>query len=759
MAMDDLTGEFVSETRETLEHIAEALVAWESHPADSARLDEIFRFVHTVKGSCGFLNLPRIEGLAHAAETALAGVRDGTRTADSALVGTMLAIIDRIGSLVASLDKDSGVEVPAEKGDAALIDALDRRVVVEDAGSPFAPAQARTVRIGVPLLESMMNQVSELVLVRNELARSLRGRDDRELEARFERLGGIVADLRDSVTRTRMQPIDRLFATLPRLVRDTARECGKSVVLDVGGQDVEIDREMVESIRDPLIHIVRNAIDHGIESPAERLQAGKPEAGTIHIVALQSGNQVSIEVSDDGRGIDTARLIEKAVAAKIVDRVRAGSLDATAAAALMFEPGLSTAETITNISGRGVGMDVVRANVERLGGSVALVNRPGAGLTITLKAPLTLSIVNALIVVAGGQRFAIPRGVIEEVVPLRAGGARLDDLGGGKVVVVRGVAHPAFLLAALLGIEAELPALAIMVTTPAGGHYALIVDGVTDHEELVVRPMAPQLASRGIFAGQSLGDDGRPVVVLDPTGLAVLGGLQRTGLDNAVPVQEAAVVAPASVLVATGFDGSRIAVRAAMIERLIETDRRDWAEIGKDRFVVVDGRHLVAAPGGTLPEHGAIPALILSDGSRRAVLGLQAVHDLSPIPEVIAVGNDAAEGLLRINGQDVLLIDAFKIFARAPAPLANRPVALIALDPSPWARAMLAPLIAAAGYDVRFESCEDADLVIHLDGEDAPIKAKQHIALATADNGSVAVDRYDRATLLKLVASGKRRRA
>lgn len=757
--MDELTGEFVSETRETLERISEALVAWEAHPGDTARLDEIFRFVHTVKGSCGFLDLPRIEALAHAAEAALAGVRDGTRTADAALVGTMLAFIDRIATLVAALDKSSGIVEPDVDGDLALIDALDRRVAIDDPSTPFAPVQARTVRIGVPLLEAMMNQVSELVLVRNELARTMRGQEDRNLLSCFDRLGGIVGELRDSVTRTRMQPIDRLFATLPRLVRDTAQECGKSVKLDLGGQDVEIDREMVESIRDPLLHIVRNAIDHGIEAPAERLRLGKPPVGTIRIHAHQSGNQVSIEISDDGRGIDTTRLVEKAVSAKIMDRAQAASLNIAAATALMFEPGLSTADEVTKVSGRGVGMDVVRANVERLGGNVVLSNRPGLGLTITLKAPLTLSIVNALVVVAGGQRFAIPRGAIDEVVPLREGAARLDDLGGGKVAVVRGLAHPAFLLAPLLGIAVYSASLLVIVTTPSGGRYALAVDGVADHEELVVRPMAPQLASHGIFAGQSLGDDGQPIVVLDPTGLAQLGGLQRIELDNVSALTEASGPPAQSILVATALDGRKIAVRAAVIERLIETDRRDWADVEGKRYVVVDGRHLTAPSAGDLPEAGAIPALLLNDGTRRAVIGVAAVHDLMPIPPSVVVGTEAVEGLLRIDDETVVLVDTFAIFDGATVAVSHRPVAVISLDPTPWVRAMLAPLVAAAGYEVRFGATAEADLVIHLDGDDRSAGAGQQIALAKAEDGGVAVDRYDRETLRNLVAGNHRRRA
>lgn len=337
--MDELTGEFVSETRETLERIAGALVAWEVRPDDRVQLDEIFRFVHTVKGSCGFLNLPRIEALAHAAETALADVRSGVKLPDSALVATMLSIIDRIRLLVDALEPETKIELPEFSTDAALITALETGTVVTSSAEQEPAAVQRTVRIGVPLLEAMMNQVSELVLVRNEMARALRHIDDRDLTAGFDKLTSVIGELRESVTRTRMQPIERLFATLPRLVRDTANECGKSVTLEIVGQDVEIDREMVESIRDPLIHIVRNAIDHGIEAPDDRVAAGKPKTSVLRIIALQSGNQVSIEISDDGRGIDTAKLIQRAIGDKRIAASNAARLDAHAAASLILRQG------------------------------------------------------------------------------------------------------------------------------------------------------------------------------------------------------------------------------------------------------------------------------------------------------------------------------------------------------------------------------------------------------------------------------------
>ncbi|MES2291233.1 MAG: chemotaxis protein CheW [Pseudomonadota bacterium] len=755
--MDELTGEFVSETRETLERIAGALVAWEVRPDDRVQLDEIFRFVHTVKGSCGFLNLPRIEALAHAAEAALADVRSGVKLPDNALVATMLSIIDRIRLLVDALEPETKIELPEISTDAALITALETGTVVTSSAEQEPAAVQRTVRIGVPLLEAMMNQVSELVLVRNEMARALRHIDDRDLTAGFDKLTSVIGELRESVTRTRMQPIERLFATLPRLVRDTANECGKSVTLEIVGQDVEIDREMVESIRDPLIHIVRNAIDHGIEAPDDRVAAGKPRTSVLRIIALQSGNQVSIEISDDGRGIDTAKLIQRAIGDKRIAASNAARLDAHAAASLIFEAGLSTADAVSTISGRGVGMDVVRANVEKLGGSVTLANRPGEGLSVTLRAPLTLSIVTALVVKSGGERFAIPRTPIDEVLSLRSASVRFEQVGDTKIAVVRGTPYPAFELSSLLGMAAGEPQLLVMLSTPSGGRFGLAVDSVGDHEELVVRPMAPLLSTRGIFAGQSLGDDGHPIVVLDPVGLAAGVGVSRV----TEQVNEADVIpveARATVLLATAHDGRKIAVRAGLIERLIEIDRNDWVEVGAECIVTVDGEHLVGASFGKLEDASAFPGLLLNAGHQRSVVAVAAIHDLVPLADLARVSDEAFEGMFRHEGGAILLVDAALLLEKAFTPAGTRPVAAIALDDTPWVRSILAPLVAASGYDVRFGEHADADLVIHLEGETSP-HARHSVALARGDQGGVAADRYDSSTLRALVPSLLRKSA
>lgn len=656
VGVDELTADFVTETRDTLQSVAEALVGWENNPADKARLDEIFRFVHTVKGSCGFLDLPRIGGLAHAAETALAQVRDGKRVATPALIGAMLGLIDRIAVLTEALQ--SGASVPDPNDDVALIDRIDSDEVVM-APSPVAPvAKARSVRVAVDLLESAMTQVSDLVLARNELARRLREvSDDPALSSAFDRLSTAIGDVRESIARTRMQPIERLFAVLPRLVRDTAAAVGKQALLHIDGSDVEIDREMIEAIRDPLTHIVRNAIDHGIEPAAERKRKGKPETGRVTVFAEQSGNQVSITVVDDGRGIDIERLIEKALAADIISQSKAASLTPEAAAQLIFSPGLSTAHAVTEISGRGVGMDVVRANVERLGGAITLDNRPGIGLAITLRAPLTLSIMNALLVEAGGQSFAVPRSAIDEIVSVRSESMRVEALGGGQVAVVRGKMLSVVPLASILGLSDEVPSHLAIVDLAGGNRFALGLTRITDHEELVVRPTAPQLAALGVFAGQTLPDTGAPVLVIDVAGVAARAGIdgaQRLQADTAPA--EPVTLSTQSMLVFEGLDGMCCAIRARQVDHIDDVQASDFTVRGGVAFVNLDHKLVPAILDGALPDNGQVALLRLSVDGQTIGYPVANVRDLLPIPAITPLGDGVIDGFVLVDDEAVPLL-------------------------------------------------------------------------------------------------------
>ncbi|MGH6783878.1 MAG: chemotaxis protein CheA, partial [Sphingomicrobium sp.] len=395
-------------------------------------------------------------------------------------------------------------------------------------GGAKAVAAPRTIRLSVELLDRVMSTVSDMVLARNELSRRLReSPTDVPIDGAFERLSSIIAEMRDAITRTRMQRIENLFVGLPRMVRDLSAELGKQVLVDIEGGDVELDREMIEMIRDPLTHIIRNSVDHGIETPAERLKAGKREIGILAVSARQSGNQILIDIHDDGRGIDGMRLVEKAMASGVLDKEAAALLSPREQLALIFEAGLSTASEVTAISGRGVGMDVVRSNIERIGGIVEVDSRLGEGTRMTLRVPLTLTIIPALTVSIGNQHFAIPRSAIEEIVRANGESVHLEHIGGAGVATIRGRRVPEVSLAEILGLEPanDQTDSRLIVLRPAGGDvYALLVDRIHDHEELVVKPAAPAVMATGLYAGTTLADDGSPILLFDPAGLAEVGG-------------------------------------------------------------------------------------------------------------------------------------------------------------------------------------------------------------------------------------------
>ncbi|MGN6280044.1 MAG: chemotaxis protein CheA, partial [Sphingomonas sp.] len=598
--MDDLLQEFIAETRETMEALSGEIIAWEADPADRARLDAIFRFVHTVKGSCGFLDLPRLARLSHAAEDVLSAVRAGERVPDAGLVNAVLAIVDRIGEIVEAIDQGAALD---DSGEELLIAALDGKAeaIVPTATPAVQRAPTRSVRLSVELLDRMMSGMSDMVLARNELARRLRETDDPTVEASLERLSMTVAEMRDTVTRTRMQKIDALFSALPRMVRDTAAGLGKSVALTIEGSDVELDREMIEMLRDPLGHIIRNSIDHGIEAPADRRKAGKRENGALTVSARQSGNQIIVEIADDGRGIDTERVIAKLVAAgRSEAELRA--LPEKAKFDLVFEAGLTTKDEVTDVSGRGVGMDVVRANIEQIGGRIDLASVRGRGLTTTIHVPLTLSIISAIVVGVAGQRFAMTRQSIEEIVRVRGDGAvRIDRLGATPIATVRDRRLPLVDLGAMLGIGGQQePSMLAIVGVP-GGAYALAVDDVIDNEELVIKPAAPAVMAPGIYAGQTLPDSGEPMLLLDGAGIAAVSGLQfnREALVSDVETEDE-VEPSMPALLFLDLDGVRRAVPLAAVDRVEPADAHDIHFTAGELRLSVDDRIVPLAAQGSL---------------------------------------------------------------------------------------------------------------------------------------------------------------
>jgi two-component system chemotaxis sensor kinase CheA len=768
--MDELLKDFIAETREMLAAIGGEIVAWEATPGDRARLDAIFRFVHTVKGNSGFFDLPRITALSHAAEDALASVRSGARGADSRLVSAVLAAIDRIGELVQALESgEAGASLDDEPLIQALGSASERTQA--PAAAAFQPQRTpvvRSVRLPVDLLDRMMSGVSDMVLARNELARRLReASPDADVAACFDRVSGCIGDLRDAVTRTRMQRIDQLFSALPRMVRDLCAETGKQVVLTIDGGDVELDREMIEMIRDPLTHIVRNAIDHGIEPPEARRAAGKPDGGSLAVRACQAGNQILIDIADDGRGIDGERLVARALATGTLTAERAARLTPSQKIALIFEPGLSTAAEVTSLSGRGVGMDVVRANVERIGGLVDVDSRPGEGVTLTLRVPLTLTIIPALTVGAAGQSFALPRSAIEEIVRVKGGAARIERLGGARVVTLRGRRLPLVSLAELIGGEgAAEEAQSLVVLRPAGGGtFALAVDAVHDHEELVVKPAAPLVMAAGLYAGTTIADDGRPVLLLDPPGLAGRARVAPTAEeveDERGTAAEAARLQ--SWLLCRTLSGVRRLVPVTAVER-IEDVPAEAVAVTAGRLHVTVGESILPLEGCTeVPDH-PLRLLRLTDGVSEIAYAVAEVADIvSLAPEIVpAAGPGEALGVCRIGDEQAELIDLHWLFARHARPASGTAEAPLCVLPEgdPFMDTILRPLVESAGYRVvspaDAEAAKAAIFIVRAEEKARPAPSGARLlrlraAVEPKGRRDDSIHRYDRAALLAALA-------
>lgn len=755
--MDDLLADFIAETREMLEASGGELVAWEADPTDRARLDTIFRFVHTVKGNCGFFDFPRLAELSHAAEDALADCRAGRRYPDPQLVTAVLAVIDRIAAMIDAIE--AGEALP-EGGDEDLIamlagpdeTPLDSAPVEgldgarDESDTPLhAPANAltgsedftiparratdqvgyaangqRTIRLPVELLDRVMSGVSDMVLARNDLAHRLRQAGNQPtIDGPFERLTTILSDVRDAITRMRMQRIETLFSALPRLVRDLSTELGKQVMVDLDGGDVELDREMIETIRDPLTHIIRNAIDHGIEAPSARLASGKREIGLLAIAARQSGNTISIVLSDDGRGLDEERIAAKGVATGLVAASERASMSRDRILNLIFEPGFSTAETVSNVSGRGVGLDVVRQNLEKVGGSIRVASVPGQGTTFTLQIPLTLSIIAGLTVEVADHRFAIPQSYVEEIVQASSSALDMTKMGETALVTFRGKRVPCLMLGEVLGLpepeNARQPTL-VMLRLASGDLFALAVEGIHSHGDIVVKPLAPAVMKSGLYAGSTLLDDGQPVLLLDVANIAAQAGLASdtrirvlAGLEDSAA---GAAVRFDRAMLFTDFAGRRSAVRLELVQRIETAPASAIDRSGSRPRVVIDGMilPLVGLPEGDFPL-ARVRLLRLSDGACELLHAVREVEDavelteeLRPVPE-----DPRAEAITLIGGKPVTLIDAHALFAlhgEPPQPAARPRCTLPEGD---WARTILAPLVTAAGYEIVPEAEAGAD--------------------------------------------------
>ncbi|MGY4306422.1 two-component system chemotaxis sensor kinase CheA [Bradyrhizobium sp. USDA 4369] len=828
--MDDLLREFLTETSESLDTVDNQLVRFEQEPNNAKILDNIFRLVHTIKGTCGFLGLPRLEALAHAAETLMGKFRDGMPVTGEA-VTLILTTIDRIKDLLAQLeanesepegeDRDliSELEAMVERGMAAMaageaapplvpaapaappaapavtqgslidqtlerplrpgevsLDELERAFretaiemppAHEKAPEPKAAAPApkaepakvenkveakaeakaeapkkaarakanadgevhendkvanQSIRVNVDTLEHLMTMVSELVLTRNQLLEIARRNEDTEFKVPLQRLSNVTAELQEGVMKTRMQPIGNAWQKLPRIVRDLATELGKQIELEMHGADTELDRQVLDLIKDPLTHMVRNSADHGLETMAERAASGKAEQGTIRLSAYHEGGHIIICIADNGRGLNTERIKTKAVANGLVTEAELEKMTEAQIHKFIFEPGFSTAAAVTSVSGRGVGMDVVRTNIDQIGGTIDIKSVAGEGTSVTIKIPLTLAIVSALIVEAGGDRFAIPQLSVVELVRARANSEhRIERIKDTAVLRLRNKLLPLMHLKKLLKIDdgsSSDPENGFIVVTQVGNQtFGIVVDCVFHTEEIVVKPMSTKLRHIDMFSGNTILGDGAVIMIIDPNGIAKALGAAGSA-SQAVADEHAAHHAIGgeqltSLLVFRAGTAHPKAVPLALVTRLEEI-AADKIEISNGRYMVQYRDQLmplVQMEGVSVQTSGSQPILVFADETRAMGLVVDEIIDIveERLHIQVSGAKDGILGSAVIKGQATEVIDVGHFlpmafadwFIRKEMATEAQTQSVLLVDDSPFFRNMLAPVLKSAGYKVR----------------------------------------------------------
>ena len=683
--MDELFADFLAETAENLVGLDEVLLRLERAPGDTAAIAVAFRLAHTIKGSCGFLNFPRMEKVAHAAEDLLGAWRNQDRQDAACLVPLILAAVDRIKQIVAG-GAACGQEPDGDDAAllAAMCGALARPAVDGFAAATLPPdvepepttaPAAQSIRVNVSTIETLMTLVSELVLTRNQLLQLARTDPDSRFATALQRLSHLTSDLQEGVMRTRMQPIRHAWNTVPRMVRDLAAELGKEISLDMTGEDTELDRQVLELIRAPLAHMVRNCADHGIEPIATRIAAGKPAVGTIRLNSFHEGGTVVIEVGDDGAGLSLGRIRERAAAQQLASPAELAEWGDRQLHRLIFMPGLSTAASVTPVSGRGVGLDIVQTNIARLGGTVDVSSAPGLGTTFTVRIPLTLAIISALSVEAGGQCFALPQSCISEVVRVdphahpadeRLAVEHVDDT---AVLRLRERLLPLVSLATLLGLKpAPCAGVQTIVVAQLGGLAAgLLVDRVFDTQEIVVKPVSRALRHIQVFSGSTILGDGSVIMILDPSGLS-----KAIGRNIAVTTSPKAVSADlvtaddassrSALLLVRLTPGARlVAVLLGLVARIESIPRVEVQQTPECGITPYRGQLMpLVRPIGYDTEADPMQVLVFSDRGRSVGLVVADIVDIVEEPLTLELASRQAGllGTAMVAGEVMEVLDA-----------------------------------------------------------------------------------------------------
>lgn len=842
--MDDLLSEFITETSESLMVLDSELVKFEQNPNDTDILSNIFRLMHTIKGTCGFLGLPRLEKVAHAGENVLGKFREGTLEVTPQAVTLILHAIDTIKELLQTLEE---TEAEPDGNDQELIDQLNAMAegktveaaapaadpapaepVVEEA-APAAPASSgptlddrgfpvaaellmeveqavsegvvapsqddldaqmkaemdaekaaeepaapapqaappapaakvpaapkkeepkkaapaketsvanQTIRVNVELLENLMTLVSELVLTRNQLLQMVRGSDDSVFKVPLQRLSHITSDLQEGVMKTRMQPIGNAWAKLPRIVRDLSVESGKKIDLQMIGAETELDRQVLELIKDPLTHMVRNSADHGLEMTDERIAVGKPQVGTITLNAFHEGGHIIIEITDDGKGLNTDRIKAKIVENGLASEGDLEDMSDQQIHQFIFRAGFSTAQKVTSVSGRGVGMDVVRTNIEKIGGTIELKSVEGRGSTFTIKIPLTLAIVSALVVECSGERFAIPQISVLELVRTSAKSDNsIEMINDAPVLRLRNRLLPLVSLHDHLKLgddrtDLENDELFIVVTQVGTYTFGIIVDRVFDTEEIVVKPVAPILRHIPLFSGNTILGDGSVIMILDPNGIAAVTGEVAMGTNSeaqSTTVTTTTSGETTSILIFRAGNEELKAVPLALVARLEEVDVTEIEYSGKNPVVQYRGQLMPLIPidgDHQWKEEGRQPVLVFTDKDHSMGLVVDEIVDIveDHMNIEIAADREGFVGSAVISGKATDLIDAGYYLTKAfpdwfgraetstsyGAESSGGPRVLL-VDDSPFFRNLLTPILSVAGYQV--STAENAKKALEL---------------------------------------------
>jgi two-component system chemotaxis sensor kinase CheA len=692
---EEIVQAFLEESRENLDQLDHDLVDLEARPSDPELLARVFRTIHTIKGTCGFLGYRRLEALTHVGEDLLGAIRAGDLVLDAGITTSLLGLIDAVRAVLGRIEAggdegdddhadvmhdlarhraapgsptalaalppvSAGGAVPAV---ATMADGAARVVAVSapveraaaavavtaapaggPAASPAVPVVESSVRVDVAVLDKLLDLVGELVLAKGRIGEVADDEVDGALALPYRQLQLLTSELQDGVMRARLQPVGTVIGKFRRIARDLAAALDKHVLVEVEGESVGVDKAVNEALRDPLLHLVRNAVDHGIETPGQRLAAGKPPEGRLDIRAHQEAGRVRVEVSDDGRGIDVDELVRRTVAAGGLRPAEAAALSPSEALDLMFLPGLSTKDEVTAMSGRGVGMDVVRTNLQRVGGSIDAWSEPGRGATFRINVPLTLAILPALLVWCGDRRYALPQVDVHEIVHLDAGqaGQAVHDVAGTPVHRLRGRLLPLVTLAGRLNVEpaAGDGSLTVVVVARDSRRFGLIVDAVGDTTEAVAKPLPEVIRSIAVFSGVTILGDGRPSLILDVAGLASAAGIDH-GRDEDDARHHTDGEEADNMVLAHGAEGGRLAVRLTAVRRLEQFPTDDIVRLGTREIVDYRGAILPLVrvsdlldpgrPTGRAPA-ATVPTIVCDSSVGPVGLIVDGIDDIVPEP-------------------------------------------------------------------------------------------------------------------------------